>query len=102
MIEVRDLHVRLGVRAALQGVDAAFPMGWTAVVGPNGAGKSTLLRAMAGLLPLERGGVRLEGRTLAEWSARERGRRIAWMAQSADTAADLCAGLRNCRLRVSG
>jgi iron complex transport system ATP-binding protein len=91
MIEVRDLHVRLGARAALQGVDAAFPKGWTAVVGPNGAGKSTLLRAMAGLLPLERGGVRLEGRTLAEWSARERGRRIAWMAQSADTAADLCA-----------
>jgi iron complex transport system ATP-binding protein len=91
MIEVRDLHVRLGARAALQGVDAAFPTGWTAVVGPNGAGKSTLLRAMAGLLPLERGGVRLEGRTLAEWSARERGRRIAWMAQSADTAADLCA-----------
>ena len=75
----------------MQGVDAAFPTGWTAVVGPNGAGKSTLLRAMAGLLPLERGGVRLEGRTLAEWSARERGRRIAWMAQSADTAADLCA-----------
>lgn len=91
MIEVRDLHVRLGARAALQGVDAAFPTGWTAVVGPNGAGKSTLLRAMAALLPLERGGVRLEGRTLAEWSARERGRRIAWMAQSADTAADLCA-----------
>jgi iron complex transport system ATP-binding protein len=91
VIEVRDLHVRLGARAALQGVDAAFPTGWTAVVGPNGAGKSTLLRAMAGLLPLERGGVRLEGRTLAEWSARERGRRIAWMAQSADTAADLCA-----------
>lgn len=91
MIEVRDLHVRLGARAALQGVDATFPTGWTAVVGPNGAGKSTLLRAMAGLLPLERGGVRLQGRTLAEWSARERGRRIAWMAQSADTAADLCA-----------
>ena len=91
MIEVRGLHVRLGARAALQGVEAAFSTGWTAVVGPNGAGKSTLLRAMAGLLPAEKGGVRLEGRTLAEWSARERGCRIAWMAQSADAAADLCA-----------
>ena len=91
MIEVRDLHVRLGTRATLRGVEAVFSTGWTAVVGPNGAGKSTLLRAMAGLLAPERGGVRLEGKTLAEWPARERGRRIAWMAQSADTTADLYA-----------
>lgn len=91
MMEVRDLHVRLGSRPALRGVEAFFSRGWTAVVGPNGAGKSTLLRAMAGLLPPERGGVRLEGRTLADWPARERGRRIAWMAQSADASADLCA-----------
>ncbi len=26
-----------------------------AVLGPNGAGKSTLLRALAGLLPIDRG-----------------------------------------------
>ncbi len=32
-----------------------------AVLGPNGAGKSTLLRALAGLLPLDRGCVRIDG-----------------------------------------
>jgi len=33
------------------------------VRGPNGAGKSTLLRALAGLLPLEAGEIRLEHRS---------------------------------------
>jgi molybdate transport system ATP-binding protein len=34
------------------------------VLGPNGAGKSTLLRALAGLVPIEDGYVRLAGRVL--------------------------------------
>jgi molybdate transport system ATP-binding protein len=35
-----------------------------AVLGPNGAGKSTLLRALAGLLPLDRGHIRIDGHVL--------------------------------------
>jgi molybdate transport system ATP-binding protein len=34
-----------------------------AVLGPNGAGKTTLLRALAGLLPLDRGRIDIDGRT---------------------------------------
>ena len=50
------------------------------LVGPNGAGKTTLVRALAGLLPAE-GSIRLEGRPLAEFSTRERARRIAYLPQ---------------------
>jgi len=39
-----------------------------AVVGPNGAGKTTLLRALAGLVPLHRGTVRLGGTVLDDTS----------------------------------
>ncbi|MEU8919993.1 ABC transporter ATP-binding protein [Kitasatospora sp. NPDC048545] len=37
-----------------------------ALLGPNGAGKSTALRALAGLLPLTDGHLRLDGRTLED------------------------------------
>ncbi len=41
----------------------ASPGEVVAVVGPNGSGKTTLLRALAGLLPLTDGQVRLDGTT---------------------------------------
>ena len=36
------------------------------LIGPNGAGKTTLLQALAGLLPLETGRVRFQGRELSD------------------------------------
>jgi branched-chain amino acid transport system ATP-binding protein len=36
-----------------------------AILGPNGAGKSTLVKAVAGLVPIFAGSVRLEGREIA-------------------------------------
>ncbi|MFL6138482.1 MAG: ABC transporter ATP-binding protein [Frankiaceae bacterium] len=42
------------------------PGGVLALLGPNGAGKTTVLRALAGLLPLSAGHVRLEGWPLDE------------------------------------
>ncbi|RMC37257.1 ABC transporter ATP-binding protein [Paracoccus alkanivorans] len=56
------------------------------LIGPNGSGKSTLLRLMAGLLPRAQGRVELDGRPLATLPRGEIARRIALVAQAADTA----------------
>lgn len=93
ILEARDVVVSLGAsrrrRRVLDSVDCRFDGGWTAIVGPNGAGKSTLLRVLAGLLAPDAGVVTLDGRSLADMPARERGRRLAWLAQWTDVSGDL-------------
>jgi molybdate transport system ATP-binding protein len=43
-----------------------------ALLGPNGAGKTTALRALAGLLPLDRGGISLDGAEIGGLPAEKR------------------------------
>lgn len=51
-----------GDQPSLQGVSLSVPRGArVALVGANGAGKSTLLKAVAGLLPVRRGVIRVYG-----------------------------------------
>jgi iron complex transport system ATP-binding protein len=53
-----------------------------ALLGPNGGGKTTLLKTLLGLLLPKGGEVRLGDRPLANYSLRERARRIAYVPQS--------------------
>jgi iron complex transport system ATP-binding protein len=84
-LAVRDLHVRLGRREVLRGLDAAFPPGrLTVILGPNGAGKTTLLRALAGLVPPSGGAVTF-GTALVQAMARaERARTLAYLPQNGE------------------
>lgn len=52
-----------------------------ALVGPNGAGKSSALRCLGGIEAAWSGRIELEGRALADFSADERARRIAYLPQ---------------------
>ena len=65
LLAARDITVRRGGRAILDGVSlAAQPGDFIAVIGPNGAGKSTLLSTLAGLLTPDAGVVTLDGHAL--------------------------------------
>ena len=67
LLSAENLSVRLGDKAVLAGVSAAFAPGLvTAVVGPNGAGKSTLLDCLAALRRPDAGQVTLDGRALRD------------------------------------
>ena len=88
-LEAGDVSAGYGRRLVLDRVSCRFERGWTAIIGPNGGGKSTLLRVLAGLMVPTSGEVRLDGRALGDFTALERGRRIAWMTQSGDVTGDL-------------
>jgi lipopolysaccharide export system ATP-binding protein len=61
-LDVSALHVDLGVREVLRGIDLQARGGEVlGILGPSGAGKSTLFRALAGELPIRSGSVRMNG-----------------------------------------
>jgi zinc transport system ATP-binding protein len=72
VLEADDLTVELGGLPLLRGVSLSARAGEAlALMGGNGSGKSTLVRALLGLLPHQRGAVRLFGlplRNFRQWS----------------------------------
>jgi iron complex transport system ATP-binding protein len=81
-VEAQELWVSLKGREVLQGVAlAAEPGRLTAVIGANGAGKTTLLRALAGLIPITAGEIRLGQRPLRAWARADLARSLAYLPQ---------------------
>jgi branched-chain amino acid transport system ATP-binding protein len=66
MLSLRGVRAGYGGGHVLHGVDLEVPAGTVAaVVGPNGAGKTTLVHAIAGLVPVTGGTIRLAGAVLS-------------------------------------
>jgi iron complex transport system ATP-binding protein len=85
----RDVSVRLSGRSVVEHVDFEARAGQiSAIVGPNAAGKTTLLKALAGLIPAQ-GSIRHGDTPLAELSAAERARRVAYVPQRSELSARL-------------
>jgi iron complex transport system ATP-binding protein len=69
-------------RVVGRGLDVTLAPGEVlALLGPNGSGKTTLLKTLLGLLAPLAGEARIDGRSLASYSIRERARRIAYVPQ---------------------
>ncbi|MBQ9870689.1 MAG: Fe-S cluster assembly ATPase SufC [Eubacterium sp.] len=75
LLEIQGLHVNVGEKEILHGVDLSVGAGETHVImGPNGAGKSTLGHALMGNPNYEitEGTIRFDDRDLTEESATDR------------------------------
>jgi len=77
------VHVSLGERHVLHGVDASLGAAETiAVLGPNGSGKTTLFRTAVGLVPPAAGRVRIDGVDVGRRPVAELARTIGYVFQS--------------------
>jgi len=75
-LELRGVHAGYGRIKVLRDVDISVPAGSVvALVGPNGAGKTTTLNAIAGTIPIRKGDLLLDGRSVRALSPYERARR---------------------------
>jgi iron complex transport system ATP-binding protein len=82
LIEVVSLRCGYGKREVLKGIDLHLHAGeMTGILGPNGSGKSTLLLAIAGVMPIWSGSVRLLGQDVQDKGSRWRARRMASVPQ---------------------
>lgn len=83
LLEINDLHVEVGGRKILNGLDLVVNRGEVhAIMGPNGAGKSTLSYVLAGKPGYEitGGEVRFDGVSLLDMAADERAARGLFLA----------------------
>ena len=83
MLEIRNLHAKVGDKEILQGIDLTVKAGEVhAIMGPNGSGKSTLAQVLAGreTYDVTAGEVLYEGKDLLEISPEDRAREGIFMA----------------------
>ncbi|MBO4349686.1 MAG: iron chelate uptake ABC transporter family permease subunit, partial [Proteobacteria bacterium] len=82
VLTVNQLRKDYDSKSVLSPLDHTFKQGcWTFIIGPNGAGKSTLLKLLACLETPTGGEIRLGECALAEMTASERARMIAYVPQ---------------------
>src|SRR6202158_4930737 len=83
MLTIKNLHVRVGGKEILRGINLTVNTGAVhAIMGPNGSGKSTLARAIAGHPDYEvaSGTITYDGKNLLELSPEDRAREGVFMA----------------------
>ncbi len=83
MLEIKNLHVKIGDKAILKGINLSIKPGEVhAIMGPNGSGKTTLAQVLAGRVNFEvtQGKALFEGKDLFTMKPEDRAREGIFMA----------------------
>ncbi len=82
MLELQDVHKTFEGRSVLTDVNLIVPQGVThALIGSSGSGKTTLLRITLGLIPFDKGYVKINGQALLSFTQVEWADRIGYVPQ---------------------
>jgi len=82
LLSLENVDVQLENTEILRAIEFEMEAGtWVGLIGPNGSGKTTLLRAIGAHIPFD-GRIELDERSVADWSAQERARRLAYVRQA--------------------
>ncbi|WP_298442313.1 heme ABC transporter ATP-binding protein [uncultured Ferrimonas sp.] len=82
LLSVSDLHVNIGHKPLLSGLDLQIEAGKvTALLGPNGAGKSTLLKAISADVACSAGHISMHGKPMQQWPRIELARELGVLPQ---------------------
>jgi phospholipid/cholesterol/gamma-HCH transport system ATP-binding protein len=72
LFHLRDVWKSFDSQVVLRGIDLDVTRGGAlGIIGPSGAGKSVLLKCMVALLPIDRGEIRFDGKSVSEMSSDE-------------------------------
>lgn len=83
VIDLKDVSVNLGKQWVVDHADMEIEQGEiVGLIGPNGAGKSSLMRAMAGLLPYQRGLITILKQEVYAPSPTRLAKEVAYLAQA--------------------
>lgn len=90
ILGVHDLHLNLGGREILHGIDLEFEAHKVhTILGPNGCGKTTLIKALCGAAKPSRGQVQLEGESISRMSSATMARKLAVVWQGGHITGDI-------------
>ena len=82
-LEIRNATLGYHDKTVLQDVNLELSAGTTTcLIGRNGAGKTTLFKSLLGILPVLKGDILLDGKSIRWWKCRDYARVIAYVPQA--------------------
>ncbi len=83
VLEGKGLKIGYGQKTIVPNLDVCIEKGTiTSLIGPNGCGKSTLLKALARVIPLDRGEIELFGEDVFSYSSKAAAKKMALLPQA--------------------
>lgn len=88
-IEVESLYFSYGDSLVLRDINFKIEKGeFVSIIGPNGSGKSTLLKNMISIYKPNKGLIKIDGKELKEYKAKELAKKVAIVLQDTNIAYD--------------